>query len=53
MMAAGIVSTFQKRSEAAEEGFLELLLMDSIGGDLNQQDSRTYVPPQRGGRKKK
>ena len=47
MMAAGIVSTFKERSEAAGEGFLELLLTDSIGGDLRQQDSRTYQPPTR------
>ena len=47
VMAAGIVSTFQKRSEAAGEGFLELLLSDSFGSNLDQQDSRTYHPPAR------
>lgn len=46
-MAAGIVSTFHERSEAAGEGFLELLLADSIGSNLDQQDSRTYQPPSR------
>lgn len=46
-MAAGIVSSFHERSEAAGEGFLELLLADSIGSNLGQQDSRTYQPPSR------
>lgn len=46
-MAAGIVSTFHERSQAAGEGFLELLLSDSIGSNLDQQDSRTYQPPSR------
>ena len=46
-MSAGIVSTFQERAEAAGEGFLELLLSDSIGSNLDQQDSRTYQPPSR------
>ena len=34
-MAAGIVSTFHDRSEAPGEGFLELLLSDSIGFSLD------------------
>jgi hypothetical protein len=42
-MAAGIVTTFKERSEKAGEGFLELLLQDSTGGDLSEQDSRTYA----------
>ena len=46
-MAAGIVSSFHERSEAAGEGFFELLLCGSIGSDLDQQDSRTYQPPPR------
>ena len=46
-MATGIVSTFHERAEDAGEGFLELLLSDSIGSNLDQQDSRTYVPPTR------
>ena len=46
-MAAGIVSTFHERAEAAGEGFLELLLSDSIGSNLDQQDSRTYKPSTR------
>ena len=46
-MAAGIVSTFQERAKAAGEGFLELLLTNSIGTNLDQQDSRTYQPPTR------
>ena len=46
-MATGIVSTFHERAEAAGEGFLELLLSHSIGSNLDQQDSRTYVPPTR------
>ena len=46
-MAAGIVSTFHERSQAAGEDFLELLLSDSIGSNLDQQDSRTYNPPTR------
>ena len=47
IMTAGIVSAFQERAEAAGEGFLELLLSDSIGSNLDQQDSRTYQPPSR------
>ncbi len=42
VMVAGIVSTFQGRSDAAGDGFLDLLLSDSIGSNLGQQDSRTY-----------
>ena len=47
VMAAGIVSTFQGRSDAAGDGFLDLLLSDSIGSNLGQQDSRTYQRPTR------
>ena len=47
VMAAGIVSTFQGRSDAAGDGFLDLLLSDSIGSNLGQQDSRTYQRPAR------
>lgn len=46
-MAAGIVSTFHERAEAAGEGFLELLLSNSIGSNLDEQDSRTYQPSRR------
>ncbi|MYE05852.1 MAG: hypothetical protein F4Y04_01275 [Chloroflexi bacterium] len=46
-MAAGIVSTFKERSEAAGEGFLDLLLSDSVRSNSDQQDSRTYRPPSR------
>ena len=45
VMAVGIVSTFQGRSDAAGDGFLDLLLSDSIGSNLGQQDSRTYQRP--------
>lgn len=47
VLAAGIISSFRERSEAAGEGFLELMLSDSIGSNLDQQDSRTYQPPSR------
>ena len=47
VMAAGIVSTFQGRSDAAGDGFLDLLLSDSIGSNMGQQDSRTYQRPAR------
>jgi hypothetical protein len=47
VMAAGIVTTFKERSEKAGEGFLELLLADSIGGDADHQDSRSYAPGMR------
>ena len=46
-MAASIVSTFHERAKAAGEGFLELLLVDSIGSNRDQQDSRTYKPAKR------
>lgn len=47
VMAAGIVSTFQERSDEAGGDFFELLLLDSISQHLDQQDSRTYRPPTR------
>lgn len=47
VMAAGIVTTFQERAKVAGEGFLELLLANSIGSNLDQQDSRTYKPTTR------
>lgn len=46
-MAAGIVATFRERSEQAGEGYLEMLLSDSIASYPEQQDSRTYSPPTR------
>ena len=46
-MVAGIVATFQERSAAAGEGFLESLLSNSIRSNPEQQDSRTYSPPTR------
>ena len=46
-MAANIISAFEERAEAAGEGFLELILLDSIGSNPDEQDSRTYVPPSR------
>lgn len=46
-MAAGIVATFRERSEQAGEGYLEMLLSDSIASNREQQDSRTYSPPTR------
>ena len=33
--------------KGAGEDFLELMLSDSIGSNLDQQDSRTYQPPSR------
>lgn len=42
VMVTGIVATFHERSESAGEGFLELLVSDTIGSNLGQQDSRTY-----------
>lgn len=53
MLASGIVSAFGERSAAAGEDFLELLLTNSIGGDVKQQDSRTYEPPNRRSRSAK
>jgi hypothetical protein len=47
VMAAGIVATFKERSEKAGEGFFELLLADSIGGERAHQDSRSYAPRRR------
>ncbi len=46
-MAAGIVSTFRARAKEAGEGYLELLLSNSISSSPDQQDSRTYSPPSR------
>ena len=46
-MAANIISAFEERAEAAGEGFLELILLDSIGSNPDEQDSRTYTPPSR------
>ena len=46
-MAGSIVSAFRERANAAGEGYLELLLSDSIASSPNQQDSRTYSPPGR------
>ena len=46
-MSAGILSAFHERSQSAGEDFLELLLSNSIGSNLDQQDSRTYEPPTR------
>ena len=46
-MAEGILETFHERSEAAGEGFLEMLLSESIGANLDEQDSRIYRPPTR------
>ena len=45
LMVEGIVATFQERSAAAGEGFLESLLSNSIRSNPEQQDSRTYSPP--------
>ena len=53
VMAAGIISAFRERSKAAGEDFLELMLSDSIGSNLDQQDSRTYQPPSRRSRASK
>ena len=54
LMVTGIVATFHKRSEAAGEGFLELLVSDTIGSNLDQQDSRTYRSDRsRGGRRRR
>ena len=50
VMSAGIISNFRERSEAAGEDFLELMLSDSIGSTLDQQDSRTYQSPSRRGK---
>lgn len=47
-MAAGIIETFRQRSEAAGEGFLEVLLHDATGGEPSEQDSRQYTPRRRG-----
>ncbi|MYH15871.1 MAG: hypothetical protein F4149_11920 [Gammaproteobacteria bacterium] len=46
-MAAGIVSTFRARAKEAGEGYLELLLSNSIMTNPDQQDSRSFNPPSR------
>ena len=46
-MATGIVSSFHDRAEAAGEGYFDLLLSNSIGSNIDEQDSRTYRPARR------
>ena len=46
-MATGIVSSFHDRAEAAGEGYFDLLLSNSIGSNIDEQDSRTYRPAKR------
>ena len=47
VMASAIFLTFKQRTEAAGEGFLEVVLNDAIGGDPSQQDSRVFARPGR------
>lgn len=41
-MAAGIVATFQEKSSALSEGYLDDILKAATGGERNQQDNRLF-----------
>jgi hypothetical protein len=49
-MSKVIVATFQERSQATGDTYIETILHDTMRGDPASQDSRLFTPPRRGRR---